>query len=317
MQKTYDFILNRKFLLGLLVVYLMAFAASLWHRYIHIDENWFAEQSFYLATEGVVRLKSLPGILGFDQQMFMYHKLMIYIGALIVKLFGWSIYNFKIFVLIVCGIFFLIFYRYFITFRDECPEKMFLLSSLMILLMPQMIAQAFTFRPEVLVMCCGFAAYFYLHAFLQKSFWWQAVLAGVFTGLAFFVTTNGLIFPVAGFVLLLIKRQWKGLLYFSVTTLLSSSLFCLDLWQPGHFQLFLDQMKNWPTRKLGESYLPGNLGSFLRLKIINLIDEQQRFFWSDRVMMVSALFFLSIVVAFNELRRKYSCLLYTSPSPRD
>jgi hypothetical protein len=92
----------------------------------------------------------------------------------------------------------------------------------------------------------GFLSFFYLKKYLKTTINWQIVLSGIFSGLAFFSHPNGMIFSIAGFSLLLINKKWKALIVFSIFAFFVSLFFFYDLWQPGHLQTYLYQLRNWP-----------------------------------------------------------------------
>ncbi|HRY31888.1 MAG TPA: hypothetical protein P5531_02860 [Bacteroidales bacterium] len=306
-------LLKTSFLWTVLGVYGLFFLLTLYHRFIQIDENWFGEQAYWLAHEGVVRLKSMPGILGFENQMFLYHKLLVWMGAVLVTLTGWSVFPFK-FITLACYLgFFIVFYRFRKENNHSISQQEWLLAVTLLVMIPIMLQQSFTFRPEVFVMTLGFVSFFFLDRYLRMNRKRDVIPAGIFSGLAFLMTLNGLIFPVAGAVMLLIYRKYRAFLLFSAAAGLISAFFLIDMLQAGRWEIFLYQLNHWPTRKFGENYLASGMGSFVLNKLLNLASEHQRFFWSDRVMAFSALFWLAYIFNFKYLWRNYKAILiYTT-----
>jgi len=175
-----------------------------------------------------------------------------------------------------------------------------------------MVYLGFTFRPEILAMFFGFLSYSTLESYLQTSKIKWLVASGIFAGLAFFTHLNAIIFSIAGFVLLLFYRKYKHLVYYSVITLCTCMLYTYDLWKGNNFQVFVYQIENWPTLKLGKTYFDSSIINFILKKVVNLFNEPQRFFWSDKVMVFSALFFFALIGKFKLLASKYrSLLIYT------
>ncbi|MHC1707761.1 MAG: ArnT family glycosyltransferase [Bacteroidales bacterium] len=296
-----------------LAIYTLAYIATMYHRFIQIDENWFGEQAYWLVNEGVVKLKSMPGILDFDKHMYMYHKFLVWIAALIIQVGGWSVYYFKFATLVVYLLFFYAFYRFYKSNKAFYTYQHFLLASVLLVLIPIMLQQSFIFRPEVYVMTFGFISYFFLDKYLKNNKIQSLIAASVFAGVAFLITLNAMIFPIAGFFLLLFKKRYRALAIYSFVCAVIGMMFTVDLWKDDHFQVFMYQMKNWPTRKFGETYISGGFGGIILSKLINLLNEHQRFFWSDRVMAFSALFLLSYIFNFNWLRKNFSSLfIYTT-----
>jgi hypothetical protein len=256
----------------------------------------------------------MEGILGFEESTMVYHKLNIILGAAVIKIFGWSAFNLKMFTFLVYLLFFFVFYRFFRAFSNKYPDKnYFLYSVLLIFTSPLLIYLSFTYRPEFLVMLLGFGAYFSLEKYLlsEKNKW--LVMSGILGGLAFFTHLQGMIFPIAGFILLLFFRRYKGLALFSIVSILTCSLYTFDLWQGDNFEIFVYQITNWPTLELGNTYFDNSILNFVGKKFSNLLNEHQRFFWSEKVTAFSAMFIFSVLYKFRLLKRQHlSLLIYTS-----
>ncbi|MGE5356886.1 MAG: ArnT family glycosyltransferase [Deltaproteobacteria bacterium] len=279
---------------------------SLINRFIQIDENWFGEQSFYLANEGVVKLKSMPGI--YDNQNLIYHKLLILMGAVVVKIFGWSVFNFKLLTLSFFIIFLFVFNRYNRSYISGFTKSQSVIPLFFIFFAPVMIEHTFTFRPEIFVMTFGFLSYFFLINFLNRAEYKYVLLAGLFAGLAFFTTLNGILFILAGSILLVFHKKFKGLMLFLLLSTIAFAGFFWDLWQPGHWKLFQEQVKSGATSKLGEGILSMDIIDFIVFKITNLASEHQRFFWSERVQAFSLLFLIAFISKFKLLWKEYKNL---------
>ncbi len=314
MERIFSFVFSRKVVFTILIITALVFIASMWNRYFYIDDCWHGEEAYWLAHEGKVKTKTMEGILGFEESTMVYHKLNIILGAVIIKLFGWSAFNLKLFTFLVYLLFFFVFYHFFRAFSNRYPDKnYFLYSVLIIFTSPLMIYLTFTYRPEILVMLLGFAAYFALEKYLlsDKKKW--LVLSGILGGLAFFTHLQGMIFPIAGFILLLSFRRYRGMVLFTVVSILSCSLYTFDLWQGNNFEVFVYQITNWPTLELGDTYFDKSILNFIGKKFTNLLNEHHRFFWSEKVIAVSIMFIFSILYKFRLLKRQYlSLLIYTS-----
>lgn len=312
MDKVYTFIFGRKFLLIIILLTAIVFVISLWHRFIYIDDCWHGEEAYWLAKEGVPKTKSMEGILGFENKIMMYHKLNVILGACIIKIFGWSVYYLKSMTLFFLVLFFVVFYQFSRRFKELYSQQHFILASLFIFVNPLIVYLGFTFRPEILVMCLGFLSYFTLESYLQslKSKW--LVASGIFAGLAFFAHLNGVIFPIAGFILLLYYRKYKPLILFSIVAFCTCMLYSFDLWQGNNFQLFIYQLKNCPTIQFGKTYFDTGILNFVANKVVNFLNEHQRFFWSEKVFAFSALFIFALLVKFKLLFSNYrSLVIYT------
>jgi hypothetical protein len=284
----------------------------MWHRFIYIDDCWHGEESYWLAHDGVVKTKSMEGILGFENKVMVYHKLNIILGALIIKLFGWSVYYLKLITFFFYSSFFYVLYRFIKHFNQKYSKEHFIIAAFFVFVNPLMVYLGFTFRPEILAMFFGFLSYFMLELFLETDKLKWLILSAVFAGLAFFTHLNAMIFGIAGFVVLVAFRKYKSAALFTIVTLIVSMLYTYDLWQGDNFQIFKYQIENWPTLKLGTTYFDNNIINLLIKKVLNLLHEHQRFFWGDKVFAFSAIFLFCLVYKFRYLAKNYrSMLIYT------
>jgi hypothetical protein len=284
----------------------------MWHRFIYIDDCWHGEEAYWLAHEGVVKTKSMQGILGFENKVMVYHKLNVILGAIIIKYFGWSVYYLKFITLFFYASFFYFLHLFIKRLPLQYNKEHFLLTTFFIVVNPLMVLLGFTFRPEILAMFFGFLSYFSLESFFKTNKIKWVIISAVFAGLAFFTHLNAMIFGIAGFVLLIANRRYKASILFSLCTLLVSMLYTFDLWQGDNFQVFKYQIENWPTLKLGKSYFGNNILNFFLNKGINLLNEHQRFFWGDKVAAFSVIFLASLILKFKFLWTNYkSLIIYT------
>jgi len=311
-DKIFQYFFSRKFLLIVIIITAIVFGISMWHRFIYIDDCWHGEEAYWLAKDGVVKTKSMEGILGFENRVFVYHKLNIILGALVIKIFGWSVYYLKLMTLFFYVFFFYFLFKFTKKFSGQYTLNHFIIGLFFVFVNPLMVSLGFTYRPEILAMFFGFLSYFSLESYLQSLKIKWIIGAAIFAGLAFFTHLNAMIFPIAGFVLLLYYRKFKALGIFSIIAIATSMLYTFDLWQGNNYQTFIYQINNWPSLKLGKTYFDSGILSFIAKKAINLLNEHQRFFSTDKVITYSAVFFFALIVKFKLLATKYrSLLVYT------
>lgn len=312
MDKAFLYFYHRKTLLFILIFGCIAFIISMWQRYAYIDDCFFGEQAYWLAKDGIVRTKTIQAGLGWEERLFVYHKLNIWIGAQIIKTLGWSVYYFKTFTLIVYLSFFFVLKKYLQIDRSRFPDLTYLLVCLFIFINPLTFIYGFTYRPEILVMVTGFVSFMALEKVRtsdSRSFLW-IIIAGITAGLAFLTHLNGLIFAVSGFFYLVIYRKYRFLIPYLFSCGIIMFFYFIDLLPPGNMARFLAQINNWPDDVAGNFHSKSNviIGVFVKLST-----EHQRFFWSDRVFAFSILFFLSVLLAFKHLKETHRPLLvYTA-----
>ena len=308
----YSVLFSRKTLLALSAVGLLVFIASMWNRFIYIDDAFFGEQAYWLAKDGIVKTPSLIDFLGCDIRLFSYHKLSIYVGAALIRIFGWSVNPLRIATLVFLMAFLVVFYRFFRENKNKFDPDHFIIAVFFILFNPLSVLYSFTFRSEIWVMFFGFLSYYFIDKSIRKDFQYKYIIAaGIISGLAFLTHLNGLIFPVAGFTVLALSKKWKALLLFSLASGTICLLYFFDLWQDHHFATWLYQLKNWPDNN-ATNYLSDNFWDLLLNVFYKLGKEHQLFFWSDQVAVISAFFLLAIVSNFkNLLREHFILIIYT------
>ncbi|MFA5419075.1 MAG: glycosyltransferase family 39 protein, partial [Bacteroidales bacterium] len=309
-ERGYAVLFNKKTLTGIMVLGALAFMASMWNRFIYIDDAFFGEQSYWLAKDGVVKTVTLIDFLGCDVRLFSYHKLNIFVGAGLIKLFGWTVNPLRFTTLLFFLGFVASFVAYFKRNANYFGENKHQLTIALFLIIfnPLIILYAFTFRPEIWVMFFGFLSYSLMEKAINTAHAYKyLVLAGILAGLAFLTHLNGLIFSVAGFVVLAFTRKWRSVFVFSISAGITSMLYSFDLWQKGHFATWLYQIKNWPDNN-ATNYLSEGVWDFLMNVIRKLSEEHERFFWSDRVWVISTFFILAILFNFKDLMRYHKRL---------
>ncbi len=286
----------------------LVYVASFYNRYIQIDENFFAEQGYWLLNEGEVKLKSIPGILSWDTQFFVYHKLLVWISASLIYLVGWSIYTFKVFNLLIFLIFLVTYYHF---IQKRLSNKEAILSLILFLTIPYIFIKSFEFRPEIIMMTLTFVSYLFIEKYLKSNELILVILSAIFAGLAFLTHLNAVTACVAGALTLLSLKKNKGFVVFSVTGILVCSIYFIpivngDLWSSWFYEL-----KNWPTHNFNEN-VEGGFWDLIVNVLNKIVSEQKRFFWDETVIPISVIFFFSLIVSFKKIRQyNNGVLIYT------
>ena len=79
MNKIYAFFTAKETIIGLIVITSIVFFLSLFNRYIYIDDAWFGEQAYWFSKLGFVKTSTIVDFYGWDERLFVYHKLNIYL----------------------------------------------------------------------------------------------------------------------------------------------------------------------------------------------------------------------------------------------
>ncbi len=294
--------LSRPVRFGAFCILLFSLVLSLPNRAIQSDENWFGEQAYWLAHEGVVKLKSIPDIFEWDTEMLVHHKLVTWTGAGIIKVFGWSLWPLRGLMLILVTTTLFLLYNV-SRLKVGIDKNQTIIALFLLLITPEFIDRIILFRPEIFVMFFGVSSFFCLLKIDKEKSFNYATLAGIFAGLAFLSHLNAVIFPVAGFILLATHKKWKPLIYFTLPCFLVCMIYTEGLWAAGKLEQYLFELKNWPSHNFSEKVDGGILNSIFN-NIIGLLSEHKRYFWDQNVWVISGLFFLSLIGYFKKLRKQ-------------
>lgn len=309
MYKTFKTFFSTNVIKISLGVVFVVFILSLHHRYMQQDEPWFGEQAYWLVKEGNVKLKSMPGIFDWEQNMLIYHKLFVWTGAMLIFLFGWSVYIFKAFILVLFTLGAYLLYRFVKTnYREHEGLKWLVL--LLLLTTPELIHRSFMFRPEVMIMTLGFLSFHFVNRSVREGDFLKAMIAGLFAGMAFLTHLNAVVFPVTGFLFLAYFRRWKALSLFSLVAGSTCLIYSVGLWDPGALETYRYQMQNWPTHQstFGEK-IQGGIFGIIANNLLKVLNEHQRYFWDLDVSGISALFLVALISRFKYLWAQHRHLM--------
>ncbi len=191
------------------------------------DDAWFAEQSYWLKETGIVRSTFFSGVLGWDKQLLVSHKLFLGMGALLMTLFG----NNLVAVQFSGLIFFLIMVleiSAYVYKRERSWQSFYVLAVLILIFSNRLlIKMSFENRPEMMLAALGFGSFLCLNGSQTKFL--RVILAGLLAGLAFLTHLNGAIYSFAGFAMLIYLREYKSAILFGICTSLVSLCYFIDI----------------------------------------------------------------------------------------
>ncbi|MEA5256216.1 hypothetical protein VB264_00365 [Arcicella aquatica] len=205
------------------------------------DDAWFAEESYWLLRDGVIRSEFFRGLLGWENQLFVSHKLFLGFGSIMMWLGGNSLYILKLTSLLFLGLLVFLFKKY-IAYRNLEGSSMYLVLFLLFS-NTLIIKMSFEYRPEVMMMTLGFASYL----LIQYQHKYLIALGGILAGMALLCHLNGVIYIFAGFFMLLLsEKKWNALLFGSFAVI-TSMFYFYDIWQANGFDIWLYQFRNDPA----------------------------------------------------------------------
>jgi hypothetical protein len=289
----------------ILLISIIIFAYSLINRQPDIDDAWLGEHAYWQAKLGYVKSELMHGITLQEERLISHHKLLTLQGALFINFFGFSLLTLKSLSLIYFCIFLLIFYLYSYTIEFSSTE--FLLSVLLIVSNSLIFRYSFVFRPEIPVMTMGFISYYFINKVLNdsKHSVLFAALSGLCSGFCVSTHLNGIIFIVAGFLLLLWNRKYLHWLVFGLSTIPSALIYFYDFTSKYNFKFWLYQIINSPS--IDRIYnLPLGISN-----LFELLNEHMRFFHSPIEISFTVLLLVVLILMHKHLKQKKNLIRYT------
>lgn len=254
-----------KFYYIVLPLLLVVLGITCYHRAIHFDDAWFAEQSYRLLRDGYVRSELFRGYNGWEKQIYVFHKLFIYAGAALMWLPGVSLASCRVLtILCAIGMGGLI-WQYSRRFSREAQW----LSLLLYFGCGVLIRYFAINRPEIMCTMLGFASFMMLDREAGQSR--RTALAAFLAGLAALTHLNGLIYLAAGSLWLLLRKDWQSSLVFGAVGGMTLSLYGLDALLDGNFAELIRQFVHDPATQ-------SNLSWNEKLRV--MLSYQQLFFHS-------------------------------------
>jgi hypothetical protein len=271
---------------------LLLLLASTYHRAINTDDAWIGEFVYWANRDGYVRSELFRGLLHSEVYQEVYHKLFVWHAVPAVWWFGWSVYVLKSISLVYVAGVLVLSWRYLkhlpLANRQLAAGLYFAL-----LLLNTLVAEySFLFRPELMLMFLGLCSWLLLRRALLTGAVGAAAGAGVLAGLAGLTHLNGLIFVMAGGLLLLWRRRWAGAVLFGLTAAVVLACYGIDMVQHHSWDLFKEQMFMHPAIDNGSHGLGG--------RILYLLKEHQRFFHSPKEIVLTLLLLLAAYVLYRQ-----------------
>lgn len=268
------------------------------------DEEYLGEQVYWLMHEGKVRSDLGYHDLGYDIYQSIYHKLFVYNGYAFCTAFGWSLFTLHTVSFLYFLLFLAIFYFYCRSRYASTSNYLFFAVIILLLFNQDLLYAAGSFRPEIMLMALGFAAYALLEKYLKAGKTSTLMLSAFCAGLCMFAHLNGVIFIIAGCLLLLLKKKWKAAIVYGAMAAIAFSPYFIDTLYHADLAYFWHQFTHDPVLHSSETHWYS-----LLLKIVN---EQSRFLFTEKQIILTAS--LAAVLSFSYKRIKQShaaLLLYT------
>ena len=282
-----------------IIILSLLYIASIFWRYPNGDEGLQAEHIYFLNNLGYVKSDIWAGYeFGWDIRQFHYHKGIVLLGLFATKLFGFSLPAIRIVSVIFYLWFTLLLYKYLKDTGHKKAELIYKISLLVLLVNTIFYEYIFIFRPEVMMMTLGFASFYHIDKGLKQNKVKFIISGGVFAGLAALMHLIGLTIMVAGGLTILFRKNIKFAIIFSVFAILALCIYFYDLLSKQAFDGFVFQFFN-----------EASIANKQESPFGKVLEEHMRFFNSPKEILFSLIFFLSLVVNFNYLRKNFFNLL--------
>jgi 4-amino-4-deoxy-L-arabinose transferase-like glycosyltransferase len=187
------------------------------NREIHNDEAWIGQQVWSLAENAKIESELFRDCPPLDREIIVYHKLLVWCGLAAVKVGGWGLYQLRGISFLSGLITLLLVFQY---SRREAGLWFGWRMTAILLYTPVFWLQMLEFRPEALLLLCGFCSFFLLRLYLSGGRLWLAGLSGLVAGLAGLTHAFGLVFVIAGLFGLLAERRFRAASVFLMIGLL-------------------------------------------------------------------------------------------------
>ena len=250
---------------------------------IRDDEAWIAEPAYWLMQQGVVRSVLWEGYFLHEQQILVHHFLFVRLTAWLLHVLPWHILSLRL-LPFAGGLLTAFALMVFARNRYHWPNRQVLGAGALFLLLPLNFEYLTYYRPEFIVTLFGFGSFWALHR--EERSWWHTALAGALAGAAMLVHLNGLIFALAGGVLLLWERQWKQTLLFGLAAVLAFLPYLVVILQD--LEMFRYQLTSGANSggQHWRWYSP----------FINLLEEHKRLFRGPYTIFTSAFAIAALLV---------------------
>jgi 4-amino-4-deoxy-L-arabinose transferase-like glycosyltransferase len=278
---------------SLLVVFLLTFPLAFINREIYIDEAWIGEQAKALLEHGTIVTNLFRDYEPLSQQIVIYHKLLVWLGAASLAVFGWGLYPLRL-VSALAGLVTLA--MFYFHWRKTESQRLAVIGTMLLLWTPVYWEMMRVYRPEMLVTCLGFCSYIVLHRAKGHEQVWLIAVAGLLSGLSGSAHPAGMAFAAAGFVALLFERRNCYAVVFLAAAIV------------GFFPYisgFVTDNALAVQQTFGNDWLTPLVKVHWWSPIVNLLEEHKRIFRQPMVIGISVMFILSLLLSRRDDFRKH------------
>lgn len=266
------------------------------------DDEYLGEQVYWLQHVGKVKSDFGYTMLGYDTYQSIFHKLYVYIGYVFSKAFGWSLLSLHLVSFLFFLAFIAVFYQWCKKEYGDTGNFRFYGVLLLLLLNQDVLYAAADFRPEVMLMCLGFASYAFLMRYLKDNTTAALVGSAICAGLCMFAHLNGAIFVVAGVLFLFSKKKIKAGFIYGIVSVIVFLPYFFDVMYNADFSYFRNQFFNDPILNAQHRYW--------YTPCLKLLEEQSRFLYNEKQVVLTAMLLVVLIGTFKKLKENNRDLLF-------
>ncbi|NVO20107.1 MAG: glycosyltransferase family 39 protein [Bacteroidetes bacterium] len=291
-----------KFLFLLLfIISVILLLVSFFTLSVNGDESIIAEHSLWITKVNYVKSPIFDGMgAGWETRQYHFHKLFVYVGAIVIKIFGISLHALRSISLICLLVTLFLIFKYSGKIKEtKYFWESLIVTSLVLIANNNFIENGLIFRPETMVMTFGFASFYFLDRGIRESNQKLLLISAGMAGLSMFTHLNGICYIFAGFILLIIHRKYSVALLFGVISSIVFSFYFLDILSISELKAFWNQFTHDPNLNDSELLNP----------VLKLLNEHLRFFCNVSIALFSVLTLTCLLMNYKVLRLRYSNLL--------
>lgn len=295
--------MNRSLKIFIITVFVLLTVFNVYNffaRTVNGDEAILAEQAKELVINGYVRSPMFAGMgEGWENSQLHYHKLFIWIGAVIYKLFDTSLYSMRFISLL--SFLLLNFITYKILKNETESSFKFLIFYILFLSNYVVFSHGLIYRPEMLVSWLGLSSFYFIKQAQNDNSLKLVLFSSLFAGFAALSHLNGLSIIFANVFFLLWHKKLKYAILSGATSCMIFLFYFIDINTKAKLIQFKTQFFSDPN------FEEGTLTIFS--PFIKILNEQMRFFHDIYAISFSILFFFTLIFSFKYLKSFYKSIL--------
>ena len=170
---------------------------------VWVDEAWYTQPAWSFATNGTFALPMFDHLAGVERDSVVMGRIQLLLSAIAYRIGGVDVATVRI-VSFVSALVAIV--AAFGIGRELWSQRVGVLAAVLLAISPNFVRQSHDARPEMLLLAFWLIAFYLVLSGDRAGSPWRLAAGGLMAGLAADTHLNGVIFPVALFVVLLVRR---------------------------------------------------------------------------------------------------------------